>query len=170
MSSPPPPCCLLPQKWDPDCVQSNVYNSTSAPNGPNISVRAPLCKYKSSLDESHLSQIVMWLPRMEGGGKIRTRSRVHERTVSLRFLGIILRVLRLEISIDKCLHYKPLSNHFCLGGAGGEKLVRRGDCEYQRGKLLRILSFELHPRIRPQVVPLLTHSTFYKNYSQKQYP
>jgi hypothetical protein len=28
-----------------------------------------------------------------------SRSRIHERTVSLRFLGIILRVLRLEVSV-----------------------------------------------------------------------
>ena len=28
------------------------------------------------------------------------RSRVHERTISLRFLGIILRVLRLEVSVS----------------------------------------------------------------------
>jgi hypothetical protein len=27
------------------------------------------------------------------------RSRIHERTISLRFLGIILRVLRLEVSV-----------------------------------------------------------------------
>jgi hypothetical protein len=28
-----------------------------------------------------------------------TKSRIHERTSSLRFLGIILRVLRLEVSV-----------------------------------------------------------------------
>jgi hypothetical protein len=33
-----------------------------------------------------------------GGGRL-PRSRIHERTVSLRFLGIILRVLRLEVSV-----------------------------------------------------------------------
>ncbi len=50
---PPPPPLTAPTdiycKWEPACVRSNVYNSTSAPNGPNIGVRAPLCKYKTSL-------------------------------------------------------------------------------------------------------------------------
>ncbi len=37
---------------------------------------------------------------------LRYRSLIHERTISLRFLGIILRVLRLEVSAVyiKCLH------------------------------------------------------------------
>jgi hypothetical protein len=30
----------------------------------------------------------------------------------------------------ECLHYKPVSNHFCSGGeGGGVKSVSRGDCE-----------------------------------------
>jgi hypothetical protein len=48
-------------------------------------------------------------------------SRIHERTISLRFLGIILRILRREVSVYKFLHYKPVkpvSNHFCSGGRG----------------------------------------------------
>ena len=53
MCAPPPPQLTAPTqiyfKRDPACVHSNVYNSTSAPNVPNISARAPLCKYKSSL-------------------------------------------------------------------------------------------------------------------------
>ena len=42
----------------------------------------------------------------------RSRNRIHERTISLRFLGIILRFFRLEL----CLYYKSVSNHFCSGG------------------------------------------------------
>jgi hypothetical protein len=38
------------------------------------------------------------------------------------FLGIILRVLRLKVSIyNVYLHHKPVSNHFC--GGGGIKSV-----------------------------------------------
>jgi hypothetical protein len=48
----------------------------------------------------------------------RYRSRVHGRSISLRFLGTILRVLRRM----QCLHYTPVSNHFCLGGGGGKPL------------------------------------------------
>ncbi len=40
------------------------------------------------------------------------RSRIHERTISLWFLGIIKRVRRLQVSFYKCLHYKPETT-FC---------------------------------------------------------
>ncbi len=39
------------------------------------------------------------------------RSRIHERTISLRFLGIMLRVLRLEVNIAN--QFQPT---FALGG------------------------------------------------------
>ncbi len=56
-------------------------------------------------------------------------SRIHECTFSLRFLGIILRVLRIEVSFRiQCLHYKPVSNHFCSRGQGGVKSISRGNC------------------------------------------
>ncbi len=49
-------------------------------------------------------------------------SRIHERRFSFRFLGLILRVLRLKVSVYvQCLHYKPVSK--------GIKFVSRGDCE-----------------------------------------
>jgi hypothetical protein len=48
-------------------------------------------------------------------------SRIHERTISLRFRGIILRVLRLDVSIYlQCLYYKPVSNHICSRGVGSK--------------------------------------------------
>ncbi len=49
-----------------------------------------------------------------------SRSRIHERTISLRFLGLILRVLRLEVSINNVTlqtSFKPL----CSRGEGGVK-------------------------------------------------
>ncbi len=65
---------------------------------------------------------------------LQSRSRIHEPTVSLRFPGTILRVLRLEgsIYIVHILHisFKP---HFL-------KSISRGDCEQQGGKLLRLQS------------------------------
>ncbi len=127
-------------------------------------------------------------------------SRVHECTFSLRFLGIILWVLRLEVFVYnvyftnqfqttfyvllafysifskpnswmynftyvsghnlvssqawgfriQCLLYKPVPNpnHFCSGGGGGRKSVSRSDCEWQGGKLLRLLS-QWRPRFGP---------------------
>jgi hypothetical protein len=43
------------------------------------------------------------------------------RTISLRFLSIILRVLRLEVFVYNV--YITLSNHFWPGGGGGNLLV-----------------------------------------------
>ncbi len=54
-------------------------------------------------------------------------SRIHERTISLRFLGIILRVLRLEVSVYNVY----ITNQFqtTLGWEeGGVKPVNTGDC------------------------------------------
>ncbi len=43
------------------------------------------------------------IERVKGGGRApplsATRSRIHERTVSLRLLGIIMRVFRLKVSL-----------------------------------------------------------------------
>jgi hypothetical protein len=49
---------------------------------------------------------------------VTTRSRIHEHTILLRFLGIILRVLRLEDSVYNVYNDKPVSNHFCSRGRG----------------------------------------------------
>jgi hypothetical protein len=51
-----------------------------------------------------------------------TRSRIHERTISLRFLGIILGVLILEVSVNNVTlqtSFKPL---LLRGGGGGVKI------------------------------------------------
>ncbi len=80
--------------------------------------------------------------------KFKYRSRIHERTILLRFQDVILWVLRLEVSIIM-FTLKTSVNHFCLGGeGGGVKLGIRSDCEQQGGKLLRIL-FQFSPRIWP---------------------
>jgi hypothetical protein len=62
---------------------------------------------------------------------VETRSRIHESTISLRFLAIILIVLKLEVFHIQCLHYKPVSNATFArgGGRGGDKVIHRGDCE-----------------------------------------
>jgi hypothetical protein len=58
-----------------------------------------------SADESYFGGLI----KMEAQKK--TGRRIHERTILLRFLGIILRVLRIEVSGYNV--YKPISNHFC---------------------------------------------------------
>jgi hypothetical protein len=52
------------------------------------------------------------------------RSRIHEHKISLRFLGIILRFLKLEVSV----YDVSITNHFQTtfargGGGGGKKKV-----------------------------------------------
>jgi hypothetical protein len=44
--------------------------------------------------------------------------RIHKRTTSLRFLGIILSVLRLEVSVYNVYIKKKFSNHFCSKEGG----------------------------------------------------
>jgi hypothetical protein len=52
---------------------------------------------------------------------------IHKGTISLRFLGIILRVLRLEVSV----YNVNITNEFQTTIAKGEggKIRSRGDCE-----------------------------------------
>ncbi len=50
-------------------------------------------------------------------------SRIHERTISLRFLGIILRVLRLEVSVYNFLLHTSFKPLFGGGGAGVKSAV-----------------------------------------------
>jgi hypothetical protein len=66
-----------------------------------------------------------------GTSRPKSRSRIHERTVSLRCLGIILRVLKLEVSVYNGHNYKPVSTHNLLGvrGGGWVKFVNRDDCK-----------------------------------------
>jgi hypothetical protein len=62
-----------------------------------------------------------------GGGGVShlDRSRIHERTISLRFMGILLRVLRLEVSVYNVYITNKFQTILLL------KSVSRGDCEYQ---------------------------------------
>jgi hypothetical protein len=52
-----------------------------------------------------------------------TRSRIHERTISLRFLGIILSVLRLEVSVYNVyiIQTRFQTTFAWRGGGQGEK-------------------------------------------------
>jgi hypothetical protein len=44
------------------------------------------------------------------------KSRIHERTISLSFLGIILRVLRLEVSVNNVYSINQFQTTFAGGG------------------------------------------------------
>jgi hypothetical protein len=47
---------------------------------------------------------------------------LHERTISLRFQGHILESFQTWRFRTQCLHYKPVSTHFCWGGGGWGEL------------------------------------------------
>jgi hypothetical protein len=55
-------------------------------------------------------------------------SRIHEHTILLRLLGIILRVLRLEVSVYIVYIINQFQTTFAKGG-GGEKSFSRDDCK-----------------------------------------
>ncbi len=59
-------------------------------------------------------------------------SGIHERTISLRFPGIISRVLRLEVSAYSVYFTNQFQITFAQGRGGeGVKSVGRGDSEWQ---------------------------------------
>jgi hypothetical protein len=47
-------------------------------------------------------------------------NQIHEQTIPLRFLGIILRVLRLEVSVYNFFITNQIQTSFTPGGGGGE--------------------------------------------------
>jgi hypothetical protein len=51
--------------------------------------------------------------------KIQYRSRIHERTISLWVVGIVLRVFRLEVSVHNVPISKKFRTTFAGGGGGG---------------------------------------------------
>ncbi len=57
-----------------------------------------------------------------------TRSRILEHTISLRFLGLILRVLRLEVSVYNVFITNQFQTTFAHGGVKLSS-VFRGACE-----------------------------------------
>ncbi len=77
-----------------------------------------------------------------------SRSPIHDHTISLRFLGKILRDLRLDMGVSVYNVYitNQFLTPFAQGGGGAKSVCRRG-CEWQGGKLIRLLS-QLGPRIR----------------------
>jgi hypothetical protein len=54
---------------------------------------------------------------------IEPRSRIHERTISWRFPGIILRVLRLEVSVYNVNITIQFQTTFAQGGGGVKSVV-----------------------------------------------
>ncbi len=118
-------------------------------NSASVDFGSTQCNYRNSLNsETEIVDHIRTLPdchsRSLGSNpdkilkrtlrqEAQSRSRIHKRTISLRFLGIIMRVIKLVGFRMQCLHSKPVSNHFCFlgGGGGGGKnpLVKKGDFE-----------------------------------------
>jgi hypothetical protein len=56
------------------------------------------------------------------------KSRIHESTISLRFLGIILRVLRLEVFVYNVYIANLFQTTFALGGKVRRGTVKEENC------------------------------------------
>jgi hypothetical protein len=69
-----------------------------------------------------------WLLPEHSYSPARYRSRIHERTISLRFQGIILRVLRPEVSGYNVYITNQFQNHF-YSRRGGVESISSSDCE-----------------------------------------
>jgi hypothetical protein len=153
-----------------ECYAKYVYKHTQ--HNPEIYIHCTVHTCKNSVSfiflflwkwPLHRRYIHIFLPPKNGAllykrytYSVEDRSRIHEHTISLRFLGIILRVLRLEVSglilrvfrlencgqnLEvsptwgchlQCLRYKPVWSHFCsrVGDRGhGVKSFSRGDGE-----------------------------------------
>ncbi len=108
-------------------------------------IRCPALEVPSSNPQSITKSAMISLPKLRPGFPINhrevrasetaltalIRSRIYERTISLKFLGIILRVLRLEVSVNRVYITNQLQT-FARGGGvgwGGVKPICRGDCE-----------------------------------------
>jgi hypothetical protein len=62
-------------------------------------------------------------------GDTLSRSPIHEHKYLFSFLGIILRVLRLEVSINNVYITNQFQTTFAQGGRVAVKSISRGDCE-----------------------------------------
>jgi hypothetical protein len=58
-----------------------------------------------------------------------TKIRIHEHTIALKLQGLILRVLRLEVTVYNVYITNLFQTTFAVGGSGRVKSVSRGDCE-----------------------------------------
>jgi len=80
--------------------------------------------------------------------------------ISLRFLGLTLKVLRLEVSMYNVYITNQFQAAFARGGGEGNLLVEVTE-NSKGGKLLRLLS-QLRPRIRPLVSRVVHNDTSFE--------
>ncbi len=100
-------------------------------------------------------------PSLDSWQDDQTRSRIHQRTISLRFLGIILKILRLEVSVWKGVRFSIRFSSFLLysvpwstieivrGCVSLKKYKSQGKAVEVTVNSLRLLS-GFRPIIRPQ--------------------
>jgi hypothetical protein len=75
---------------------------------------------------------------------VATRSQIHERTISLRFLGITIGVLRREISVYNVYNKNEFQTTFAQEGEGEKNLLVEVTMNSKEENSLS----QLHPRIR----------------------
>jgi hypothetical protein len=71
----------------------------------------------------------LWLIKRRRRYVQESRSRIHEPIILLRFLGKILRVLRLEVTVYNVYATNQFQTTFARGGRGEVKSFSRDDCE-----------------------------------------
>ncbi len=103
--------------WSLHSPSSGGCCELSGSGSPSRSGSTGLLEYGSTMDLNHCKRIEEdW-------------SRIHERTISLRFLSIILRVHRLEVSIYNVYITNQFQTTFATGGRGVESVSITVDCE-----------------------------------------
>ncbi len=110
--------------------QSFDFQGPPPSNGPwnEFARNKKIHRVPRHINNRYIKSYIIWLLPVKR--TVESRSVIHEHTILFRFLGIILRVFRLEISV----YNGPVSNHYYSRERGGGS-VSRSDCEKQGGKL-----------------------------------
>ncbi len=136
--------CRMP---DPSSIVSTIWPIIITVVHQNIVI-----KLMSAISNTYLRFLSFWTDGV-GDKNTRnissdTRSRIHDRTISVRFLVINLESSQTWGSCIQCLHYKPVSNQQNFapgglghGGGGGVKSISRSDWIARRKTLQTFETF-----------------------------
>ncbi len=111
------------------------------------SIECDNCKGHATVNYNSCRYIAVVLDHtmcLKSSTAIRTRSRILERTISLRFRGIILRVLRFEVSVYSVYITNQFQTTFSQGGGGVESTEYIFLLEMKQGYCVCPLSWSVH--------------------------
>jgi hypothetical protein len=90
-----------------------------AEKGPTTEEKVMAIEASLATYEAKISGLGKTSRRTRTCSSLHSTSRIHERTFSLRFLSIILRVLRLEVSVYNVNNTNQCQTTFAQWGGGG---------------------------------------------------